>query len=334
MHDTNNNASLPMIANSDFSSSATIQVSALFCDKLTLTFVPTPTQCQTIADKVSELRGQGYAQNVWKPRYRTSVRFSVDPSGDAEGAMLLVQLEPKSPGWPYFRCEFNPAKADMREVRRFLDDVLPGGYGALMGHGICTRIDTTVDVTGAAVDDLLLLYPHFSKTSGHYKSGRTETFYLGTRESPKHLCIYDKHAEVSRENRKRLKKDPVPLNPTTRIEVRIRAKRSVSAMLDFPNPFAALKVASFERVSAKHERYWRLFLEAARSKGAQDAILMLPRQDRPRFKKLLATGACEWWHPDKLWQQWPTVLAGILNPPKFPCPALAQPSFSLGAHAA
>jgi len=290
------------------------KVSPLVCDKISVTFKAECSQHASIKNNILQLVEDGYGWPVHRPMYRHSVNIDVAPEGGNAGReMLLVQCDPKI-SCAFFRCEFNPARADVSLARAFLDQVLASGYKSLILHGVCTRIDLTVDVYGVSIDDLLLWHPLFSKTSAYYKGGQIQTYYLGTPFSPRQFCLYDKVAETKRKNSKLFIPDVLPPSPTTRLEVRIRSNSFVSELLDIGNPFEQLKVGSFGYPFTPANWKVTLFLEACRSRGTQDALLMLPESTRKKFRKIIESSQCAWWSPAKVWKDWPELYKKIAEP--------------------
>jgi hypothetical protein len=297
------------------------KLSPLFCDKISVTFKPEPGQAEKIDPAVLGLIEDHHARKVHKPMYALSAEIDVSPPHSIPGsAWLLVQCQPKA-NRSYFRCEFNPSKVDLTEVRQFLDHIVPGGYPSLIKRGVCTRIDLTVDVSGVAIDDLLLSHPNFSKSSGFYGCGCTETYYIGTSKSPRRFCFYDKLAETKRNNLTQLVKEPLPEVPMTRIEVRLGQDPYVAELASLENPFVSLQVASYNNDSAYGNEAFQMFLDSCRWRGAQDALLRLSPRTRKKFRQRLAEGSSDWWRPAELWAQWPEVFRNITNPGK--------PSYSL-----
>lgn len=290
------------------------QVSPLFCDKVSLTFKAESSQHKLIKTGIQELVADGYGFSVRRPRYRQSAAVDVAPTDGYEGQeMLLLQCDPAMTH-AFFRCEFNPKRAHMPTVRMFIDRILAGGYESLVKAGACTRIDFTVDVYGAGIEKLLLWHAGYSKTSAHYKSGQIETYYLGSTTSPKQLCFYDKVAETKRRNKKRLIPEPLPPSPTTRFEVRIKDDQFLHELANVANPFQCLKVGSFDYPAFPNDEKFALFLEACRSRGAQDALLMLSESTRKKFRKALEESGCAWWDPTKVWEGWPVLFKHITGP--------------------
>jgi len=173
------------------------------------------------------------------------------------------------------------------------------------GAGCIDRIDATVDIM-AAIDSLLFWHPGIAKTQAYWKSGKTETIYLGSATSPKQICVYDKVAEIRHHNAKTwvhvalpsthhpgrgADKDPTPCNKWQAT----------------PNPFALLHVASLAAFTGKEEDLmFRLFLKQPGYERSGD-LLSLSEAHRKRFRRRLEM---DWSSvdPTTIWSQWPSVV--------------------------
>jgi len=289
------------------------KVSPLYVDKFSATLAVDPSHESQIKENLMELMEVGHAKKAYKSLYYLSAEILM---GEFNESKLLVQCLPKRPGMSFFRTEFNPAKVDMAEVRAFIDAILPEGYQELAAKGICTRIDATVDVKNEEINKLLISHPGIAVTSGHYKSGRTETLYLGSKSSPKRICVYDKVAELKRKNTKQLiVKTPIPDHPVTRIEARLKDSVPVKDLATVPSLFEKRGIVSFQSLPDFDEKF-KLFLMASQATNGQNVLLALEEPTRKKYRKYLKTYSAKWWKPDEIWQQWPVVIDSLLNPPK------------------
>jgi replication initiation factor len=289
------------------------KVSPIYVDKFSATLAVDPFHESKIKKNIVELMEVGHAKKTYKSLYNLSAEILM---GEFNESKLLVQCAPRRPGMSFFRTEFNPAKVDMAEVRAFIDAILPESYQSLAVKGICTRIDATVDVKNEEINKLLISHTGIAVTSGHYKSGRIETLYLGSKSSPKRICVYDKVAEIKRKNAKQLiVKVLVPDHPITRIEARLKNSVPVKNIATVPNLFEKLDIACFQSFPDFDEKF-KLFLMASRGTNGQNALLELSESTRKTYRKYLKSYKAKWWKPDEIWKQWPSVIDSLLNPPQ------------------
>lgn len=289
------------------------KVSPLYIDKFSATLAVEPFYESKIKENIMELMEVGHAKKAYKGLYNLSADILM---GEFNENKLLVQCSPRRLGMSFFRAEFNPAKVDMSETRAFIDAILPMGYEGLVDKAICTRIDATVDVKNEEIHKLLFYHSGIGKTSGYYKSGDTQTCYLGSKSSPKHICLYDKVAEIKRKNAKQpIVKAPVPDHPITRIEARLKDSFPVKNLASIPNLLEKLGIASFQSFPDFDEKF-KLFLMASQATNGQNALLTLSESTRKTYRKYVETYSAKWWKPDEIWQQWPSVIDSFLNPPQ------------------
>ena len=287
------------------------KVSPLISDKASFTLVVNQEHEEDIAYVMNELITSGHAKKTYKGMYWLSIEVLL---GAFNEQRILVQCKPKKTEMSFFRVEFNPSKVNMAEVRSYVDLILPYGYTQLIKQGVCTRIDATVDVHNVEIDNLLIWMPSIRKTSGYYKDGKTETYYLGPKASPRLICIYDKVAEIKARNSKKLIKTEVPDHPITRIELRLKTRPPAKALPGIPNLFKKIGISNIgAHMSDDHA--FRMFIKASRAEGAQNVLLDLPEELRKKYRKRLATGSPQWWDTDNIWTQWPNVANAIINPP-------------------
>ena len=217
----------------------------------------------------------------------------------------------------------------MGNVKAYMDLICKDGYQRIMEYGDLTRIDLTVDINNAYIDNLLFYYPGISCSERYDKSGKLETLYLGKKACKKRWCIYDKIAEIKRKNIDKTiyclhHKEKVPDHPITRIEYRINPKKKgihLDDLTTMKNPFKALKLAVYKFPElSKYDYIWHLFFDSCRHRGLQQALLILPKDIRKKFKdklnekKLLKK--LFWWKPDATWDQLPSLIEKFKNPGK------------------
>ncbi|MEO5330009.1 MAG: replication initiation factor domain-containing protein [Magnetococcus sp. THC-1_WYH] len=307
-------------------------VKSLSCDKLSMTLqIPNCSDKETLFNRLLNDLEVGYSYWGPKGRYKKGFRYSVHPeeyyivpndSGDDYN--LLIQCDPFDPAMSFFRMEVNPNKAFMVTVKKTLDKLLPGGYARLIEQGRITRFDATVDVEQVKIDELLFYYPQMTKTGHFLKKGAVETVYIGSQDSLKQFCIYDKAAEMHRKNQQKKVewlKEPAPKKPITRIEARISPKGEMTliSLLSFPNPFKKLRISAIKVLSTQYEDdfVWKLFIDSCRFRTMQAALMLIPKNERAKYQgRIKDAGFVGWWKPDDVWDQLPQVVKKIANPSK------------------
>lgn len=285
----------------------------LHCDKLSFTLSMKPSEHADVKKVIDKLKNDGHTTNVFSWLYSQSVNVGL---GNLNANNLLIQIAPKQSKMSHMRVEFNPAKADMAEVRGYLDQIIDGGYDRLMAQGKCTRIDIAVDIHHAQLHWLLVWCHGLRVTANHYsQQGRLQTHYLGAKTSSRRLCIYDKRAQIKRHNSKAFIKEEMPEYPLTRIEMREQGGFPAVNIEGLPNPLADVCVAT-PRLMALYGEKMDVFLLAAQSVGVTAALQRLRKSTRKEMEKILRVNMLKCWNPQAMWAQWPKVAAAIVSPPK------------------
>ena len=146
------------------------------------------------------------------------------------------------------------------------------------------------------------------------KSGRTE--YIGGVKSPNRWRIYNKKAEMHEKNKKKAKllHDIPPKHELTRIELSMIPKCKLFNLTAQTNAFANLTVSSFNNLKGTKDSCWELFLDSCRLRGAQAALWKVKdSQYHTLYKSRLKDGQADWWNPEKIWSQLPSILTNIAN---------------------
>jgi hypothetical protein len=283
----------------------------LHCDKLSMTLSLKSGEREFVTQKLDSLLSKYYAKKAYSPLYRKSLKIGI---GSHNLETLLVQANPKNKTASYLRVEYNPSKNVMQDVRDFLDEIIPaGGYGRLIEHGICTRIDVAVDINHAEVDRLLVIHPGLLTTKNYYSRGRLQTLYLGAKAGKRRVCIYDKVAQIKQSNAKSKIKQEIPNHPVTRIEVRSLKRIAAKELHKLENLFAKVEVSRV-KYSMIRGNLFKSFWLAAQTVGPQTALLKLPSPLRDKLIKRLKLGALPCWMPEHFWQEWKHLSEEIKYP--------------------
>lgn len=146
-------------------SSASPKVSGGFCDRLSMTFGDHDLETRSFWAAVDDLRvkGQKFPRlGLAKPRktsYRSNFRIA-SPEGKR---LALLQFQPKRLAMRFARLHFNPTAIGalgVHQVRQVLQMLFGEGFRELLGHGRITGLDSTVDIDGLNVHDVLTYTVH------------------------------------------------------------------------------------------------------------------------------------------------------------------------------
>ena len=209
------------------------------------------------------------------------------------------------------RVDFNPHYVDMEQACALLIQILPGGLDDLYSKARITRFDVSVDLVGILPDEFLAYASGKSISKVYCKSGKTETLELGASESPNIVVIYNKQLEVKEKNIKKKTNIPVPKEPTTRVEIKLKPGMDIEGLISIANPFQSLVIRPFAALSFVQTETWRLFVAVAQWRGAQDALLMLDEDTRKVFRKQIESVKCDWYNPDAIWSTWQKLLSEV-----------------------
>ena len=307
--------------------SASPTVSGGFCDRLSVTFggdeLDTKVFWTTVDDlKVKDQKHPRLRQG--KPKkssYRSNFRI-VSPDGKN---LAVLQLQPKRHAMRFARLDFNPAavgKLGVHQVRQILQMLFGDDFRELLGEGRITGLDSTLDVSGLNIDDVLmytvqprlssLLMRTFPKEGG--ENWRLGTLYLGAKDSASRACIYDKAVQLFE------CKGILAKGPQSRVESRYKPAKgskpaSAADVLGSANPFAQIKMAYYPS-PAPADPWFEFFLHGAREMGVNAALQRIPdKNKRVAFRRALADSSPDWWQPDRYWSD---VLAHIQSLDLFP----------------
>lgn len=292
------------------------QLSNLFIDKLYIVLpIPEELHAETIAGFEKAINN-GWGKKIYMPRYQHSLKLSSDSSDEGN---IIIQCNPKNPAYRFFRLEFNPAKADLNNLKTQIDNILPGGYANLMANGIVNRIDFTVQATYINPTDILASHPDLKDGKYYGMTGSIESKYLGSPAINKEILLYDKNAEVVKSNLKKVKglKTPVPDHKVLRIEFRLMKTNTTLKELEaLENPFLNLTLTAYlpSNLSTPYSPTWPLFLCSCRYEGVEKSLSYFNDEDREHYKNRLKTeGKTDWWKPAKVWEGLPSAINVITN---------------------
>lgn len=201
-----------------------------------------------------------------------------------------------------FRIEFNPAQ--LLAVPEYqaafvaiMRDWFGGAQEAELSNANITRIDFATDIEHVDITDLVIARNDTTVRSATYgRNGRTETIYLGDKNSDLRFAIYDKQAQ---------KGGMVPL---TRIEARIKHRLTFESVYRYSNPFERLLIREINKLEVgtrgNSPHYWGWFVSACQLHGLQQALGDIHNQRTRRTwrNKVAEREAPTWWNPQSLWE--------------------------------
>ena len=188
-----------------------------------------------------------------------------------------------SPGWEDFQSIFHTLAADHDPVYS-LDHA--------MDMGKISYLEIARDFVGVDKQDLLPWTAHTKKGDIWQKGNEKGSIYVGSKDSPRQFCIYDKRLQLI------AKGQHCPHPSLVRVETRLRQPDVLARDLDqLEDPFQALHVASLSKARAlSKEKQWQLFIQNASSNGASMAFSELSKHYRKIYRERLTECAVKWWN--------------------------------------
>ena len=188
-----------------------------------------------------------------------------------------------SPAWEDFQSLFHTLAADHDPVYS-LDHA--------MDMGKVSYLEIARDFFGVDKQDLLPWTAHAKKGDIWQKGNEKGSIYVGSKDSPRQFCIYDKRLQLI------AKGQHCPHPSLVRVETRLRQPDVLARDLDqLEDPFQALHVASLSKARAlSKEKQWQLFIQNASSNGASMAFSELSKHYRKIYRERLTECAVKWWN--------------------------------------
>lgn len=140
------------------------------------------------------------------------------------------------------------------------------------------------------------------------KKGVLGTVYLGSPNSSKRFCIYNKAKKLTE-----MGADP-KFHTRTRIEARLRkTKLSPVELVDnLKNPFDSLEIADLEAAKGGlDEPGWPQFLERCVQVGSAQALAKCVKKQRKQYVTALSAAKVNWWSASFVWGGWAKALEAI-----------------------
>jgi hypothetical protein len=213
---------------------------------------------------------------------------------------ILLQFDSKYPEAADFCIEWNPNDQGIdgnRQLWTILEELLAVEYEYFLAYATVSRLDLAVDVSPLTPDAIWVeaegLHRGDIRTG---RGGRIETYYLGSRESNRYFCIYNRNPDDGQ----KISSDKL----ITRIETRLETNCTLAELGDRnENPFSRLTIAhAFETESGDIPWQYRQFIDSIRVRGLQGALRLIPRYEiRRRYKSWIQDNLrTEWFNPDEV----------------------------------
>lgn len=191
------------------------------------------------------------------------------------------------------------------EMSIALTALVDGGWAFFWSLGKITRLDVTVDIPNAKMDDFVFL-PSGGLTSQEWAvDGTTQTYVMGKSEGNQTI-IYDRQAKRKKKNKN------WPGGPEVRIERRLVGQKIKGRkFLKISNPFDKLHITEVFTGCPKGVKpfIWELFKDSVRQRGLVAALALMPEKQRTVIRSFVKSAPVPFWDVNKIWENWPEVVA-------------------------
>lgn len=289
-----------------------MNISELFLDKIALAYRCECEAAEAIKENIVYLknesvlnihqRGMDFQGRRFKFNYIVNV-------GSLQHEQVLIMCCPITSGTPQFVIEFNPnnfSSTGMNQLWESLEIILGDVYfEGFVEEALVTRLDIAFDVEGISPNSVEVRGQRLhlgDRRTGD--KGKTTSFYIGSRRSDLHFCIYD---------RSELPNAAVPPDTAiTRVEARIKPRLPLSGLRGIENPFNRLTIINSitnNQLNQFPTRY-RLFWGAIQFNGLQGAGSLITRYETRRdyLAFIEEELSPDWYDPLSLWCSYPRAL--------------------------
>lgn len=188
-----------------------------------------------------------------------------------------------SPGWEDFQSLFHTLAADHDPVYGFIH---------AMDAGKISYLEIARDFVGVDKQDLLPWTTHTKKGDIWQKGTEKGAIYVGSKDSPRQFCIYDKRLQLIATGQH------CPNPSLVRVEARLRSPGILARDIDqLQDPFKSLHIASLSKARAlSKEKQWQSFIQNASNNGVSMAFTKLSKHYRKVYREQLSECAVKWWN--------------------------------------
>lgn len=240
--------------------------------------------------------------------------LDVWPSSGRKIAELIVGFAKQKKSTHYFKLVLYPSKFRQGEFAwlQNLMTLLLGDltYSTMFLNAKVTYLELALDFLNKNNADYLL---HSARARRSYvypeKSGRKGSQYVGSIDSVRRFCFYDKARQLKE------KHGGSPFHKLVRMEARLKKTGLTAYELfeNLENPFPHVELLSLQTLrEAADDVAWSAFLEGCELQGVALSLWACDEETRALYKSRLQAAKVQWWDPTKAWESWPKAFTSIL----------------------
>ncbi|NIE57778.1 MULTISPECIES: hypothetical protein [unclassified Burkholderia] len=252
-----------------------------------------------------------YGTKAFYPTSKKSVKRST--------AIFLsgnIQVDLLSTYGDYFvRYTIFPQRLSPKAFEEFIykSEILgPAQYRTTLIKGYLREFEVAVDFVGKKWNEHLYYQPRSRPNSaGKWPPSYDGTSYVGSKKSPRQLCVYDKAKQL------KAKGLPSKFSILLRIEERVNGKNlPVTYLSELNNLFSDVLVLCISKLKdsvQKDPLAWKVFVDQAICQGVPSALSNVPKKYKQTFRASLKSCIAPWWNPSKLMSGFPERAAKQLR---------------------
>ncbi|MBE2275898.1 MAG: hypothetical protein IAE87_06325 [Rhodobacteraceae bacterium] len=224
--------------------------------------------------------------------------------------LLQARYDAKSQQVESIRLEFVPVDLGpqgMGELHSVMMTIMDGGWEYVAKHGHVSRIDVTVDLPGVRMDGFQFLPKSPSTTMRWTLNGVLQNVAFGKTKGNQTLIYNRKTKRLS-------KKQGWDGQSVVRIERRlVNVAIKLHELPSLSNPFADMQLTENMPAAPSDvdDGLWTMFCDSVKVRGLKDALALLKKERRTKFRKYLAAHPVPWWQPDDIWKGWEPMLLSL-----------------------
>ena len=285
-----------------------------FIDKISITLKPKNEQdahdmYMGLFQSLDDVEVWGYAPQG--KGYNLGKRVKLPSIVDQKRLPLFqARYDPKNQKVESIRLEFVPVDLGplgMAELHAVMMILMDGGWEYVAKHGRISRIDVSVDLPGVRMDGFQFLPKYPSITMRWTVNGVLQNVAYGKPKGNQTL-IYNRKT-------KRLSKGQEwPEQSVVRVERRlVNVGIKLHQLPALTNPFADMQFTKNMPNAPLDvdERLWTMFCDSVSVRGLKDALALLKKDRRTKFRKHLETHPVPWWQPHEIWKGWEPMLVSL-----------------------
>jgi hypothetical protein len=228
-----------------------------------------------------------YAQLMGSPikpiKYKKKFLHAITTKISVEGRKVTMVLQ-KNPKTAFIQYTFN-GSINIEKLSSMTEALDALSLAKTMKHGRVARIEFAQDVIGREALDFIF-HAKGARSSKRCQKGNGVTYYLGSKDSHKQFCIYDKSQEI-------LAKGGTPMfSKLLRIELRVlKSELHLRDLLvwclesDPFNNLLAIRTPAAHRAGNGNPE-WMSFVDNCVMSGGPQALKYFPQQKKTYLKKM------------------------------------------------